>query len=295
MPDVRVGTCSWKYPSWAGLVYSSASGVDYLAEYARRWRTVEIDQWFWTLPEPATAAEYAAAVPADFRFTVKLPNALSLTHFYRKKGEADPRPNPQFLSAPLFGDVLERLSPLAGKVGVLMLQFEYLNRQKMPSRDEFLSRLDTFLDEVSAARLGGQALFAARGDDTGGPCLGIELRNPRWLDSTWFELLARRGLASVFLEGYYMPPVTTLYHEVGSLLRGATVVRLHGPDREGMEKATGERWDRIIAAKDAELPGIAAMIRDMADHGLTVFLNVNNHYEGSAPLTIERLAGLGIQ
>jgi uncharacterized protein YecE (DUF72 family) len=295
MPGVRVGTCSWKYPSWAGLVYSRAAGVDYLAEYARRWRTVEIDQWFWALPEPATASEYAAAVPADFRFTVKLPNALSLTHLYRRKGETELRSNPQFLSSSLFADVLDRLSPLAGKVGVLMLQFEYLNRQKMGSRDEFLARLGGFLDAVSAARLGGDALFAAHGGDPHGPSLGVELRNPNWLDTAWFEFLARRGVSSVFLQGYYMPPVTALYEKVGSRLRGSTVVRLHGPDREGMEKASGERWDRIIAAKDAELPGIAAMIRDMADHGLTVFLNVNNHYEGSAPLTIERLSSLGIR
>jgi uncharacterized protein YecE (DUF72 family) len=292
MPGVRVGTCSWKYPSWAGLVYSGAAGADYLRQYAQRWRTVEIDQWFWTLPEPATAAEYAAAVPADFRFTVKLPNALSLTHFYRKKGEAELRPNPQFLSAPLFEDVLERLAPLAGRVGALMLQFEYLNRQKMPSRGEFIARLAGFLDEVRGARLGGEALFDGGGDD--GPRLGVEVRNPAWLDASWFEFLAARGLASVFLQGYYMPPVTDVYGKARGKLGGATVVRLHGPDREGMEKASGERWDRIIAPKDAELQAIASMILDMADHGLTVYLNVNNHYEGSAPLTIEKLALLGI-
>ncbi len=291
---MRVGTCSWKYPSWAGLVYSGTAGTDYLAQYARRWRTVEVDQWFWTLPEPATAAEYAASVPADFRFTIKLPNALSLTHFYRKKGEAEPRPNPQFLSAPLFAEVLERLAPLAGRVGVLMLQFEYLNRQKMPSRGEFLARLSSFLDQVRGARLGSEALFDGGRAPDGGLCLGIECRNPTWLDKAWFDFLSASGLASVFLQGYYMPPVTAVYEKARGKLRGTTVVRLHGPDREGMEKASGEKWDRIIAAKDAELPAIASMIRDMADHGLTVYLNVNNHYEGSAPLTIERLAGLGI-
>jgi uncharacterized protein YecE (DUF72 family) len=268
--------------------------VNYLAEYARRWRTVEIDQWFWTLPEPATASEYAAAVPDDFLFTVKLPNALSLTHFYRKRGETGLRPNPQFLSAALLADILERLSPLAGRVGMLMLQFEYLNRQKMASRDEFLSRLDAFFDAAAGARFGGEPIFPRAGESTSGPALAIELRNPNWLDGKWFEFLARRGLANVFLQGYYMPPVAPLYERFGALLRGSTAVRLHGPDREGMEKASGESWDRIIAPKDAELADIAAMVRDMADHGLTVFLNVNNHYEGSAPLTLQKLEALGI-
>ncbi len=47
---LRIGTCSWKYPSWEGLVYSRSAGIDYLAEYARRYNTVEVDQWFWALP-----------------------------------------------------------------------------------------------------------------------------------------------------------------------------------------------------------------------------------------------------
>jgi uncharacterized protein YecE (DUF72 family) len=72
-------------------------------------------------------------------------------------------------------------------------------------------------------------------------------------------------------------------------VRGAAVVRLHGPDREGMEKATGESWDRIIAPRDTELDRVVAMINDMRGRSMTIYLNVNNHYEGSAPLTIERL------
>jgi uncharacterized protein YecE (DUF72 family) len=284
MSGVRVGTCSWKYPSWAGLVYSRAAGIDYLAEYAKRYATVEVDQWFWTLPDPETARAYAASVPADFRFTIKLPNALSLTHFRKKKGETELRANSQFLSAAVLDDVLARLSPMAGKIGILMLQFEYLNRQKMQSRDQFLSHLARFVEEA-------RPLLAAHG----GPPLAIELRNPNWLDTKWFEFLAERGLAHVFLQGYYMPPVAPLHESFGSLLRGNVVVRLHGPDREGMEKASGERWDRIIAPRDAELSAVAAMVRDMDAHGLTVYLNVNNHYEGSAPLTIERLSALGIR
>ena len=84
MAGLRIGTCSWKYPSWKGLVYSRSVGADYLSEYARMYSTVEVDQWFWALPERKTASEYAAATPGDFRFTVKLPNELSLTQFYKR-------------------------------------------------------------------------------------------------------------------------------------------------------------------------------------------------------------------
>jgi len=85
MGRLRIGTCSWRYPSWAGLVYSSPRGINYLAEYATRYDSVEIDQWFWSLfgvdsvrlPDPAAVAEYRASVPDEFRFTVKAPDSLT--------------------------------------------------------------------------------------------------------------------------------------------------------------------------------------------------------------------------
>ena len=277
MGGLRIGTCSWKYPSWQGIVYSRATGIDYLAEYSRRYDSVEIDQWFWALPERSTAAEYAAATPADFRFTIKLPNALSLTHFYRRKGEENLKPNPQFLSPELFEDVLTRLEPLHGKIGMLMLQFEYLNKQKMPSAQAFQDVLARFADAIPRILP-----------------LGIELRNPRWIDAHYFDLLKAHALSHVFLQGYYMPPVEQTWAAHAHRLQGTVVVRLHGPDREGMEKLSGESWDRIIAPKDDELSRLAAMINDMRGRSLTVYLNVNNHYEGSAPLTIERLRERGL-
>jgi len=277
MAALRVGTCSWKYPSWNGLVYSRASGINYLAEYALKYTTVEIDQWFWTLPEPAAAGEYAAATPGDFRFSIKLPNALSLTHFYRKRGETTLRPNPEFLSPAVFGDVLGRLEPLEAKIGVLMLQFEFMNREKMESRSAFLQGLRRFFEGAPRRQP-----------------VAIEPRNAQWIDDRYFLFLAEYGLSHVFLQGYRMPPIEETWKRYADLVQSPVVVRLHGPDREGMEKAAGESWDRIIAPKDDELDRVAAMIQDMRDRSLTVYQNVNNHYEGSAPRTIERLRERGI-
>ena len=81
--DIRIGTCSWKYESWRGLVYSDAPGINYLAEYSKKYTCVEVDQWFWSLfgpdkvvlPQPRDVSQYAASVPEDFRFGIKLPNS----------------------------------------------------------------------------------------------------------------------------------------------------------------------------------------------------------------------------
>jgi uncharacterized protein YecE (DUF72 family) len=258
-------------------VYSKASGIDYLSEYAVHFDSVEIDQWFWTLPEPETAAQYAAVTPDDFRFTVKLPNAVSLTHFYKKRGETALRPNPEFLSLPVYQDVLARLAPLAPKIGMLMLQFEYLNKQKMASQQEFLRLLGQFVDAAPREL-----------------ALAVEPRNPSWIDQRYFEFLAEKRLSHVFLQGYYMPSVFETWRKYGGLVRDSAVVRLHGPDREGIEKQTGESWDRIVAPKDEDLARLIDMVTDMRDRSMTVYLNINNHFEGSAPLTIERLRERGL-
>jgi hypothetical protein len=42
MKQIRIGTCSFNYPSWKGLVYSGNSAESFLTQYARRFDTVEV-------------------------------------------------------------------------------------------------------------------------------------------------------------------------------------------------------------------------------------------------------------
>ena len=273
--SIRVGTCSWKYPSWAGLVYSRAEGIDYLAEYARKYSTVEIDQWFWAMPDPGQAESYRSVVPETFSFTVKAYGGLTRATQGRRGAQA--KPNPDFLSAELYARFLDSLSGLRSSCGAVMLQFEYLNRQKIASEEEFLRRLDSFLALVPRD-----------------VPIAVETRNSSYLGREYFSLLRDRKAAHVFLQGYWMPQVPELYERCRDYLVGTPIVRLHGPDREGMEEATGGAWDRIVTPRDDELRGIAAMTLDMRKRGLDVYLNVNNHFEGSAPLTIQKLLALGV-
>jgi uncharacterized protein YecE (DUF72 family) len=52
---------------------------------------------------------------------------------------------------------------------------------------------------------------------------------------------------------------------------------------------TGKRWDRIVIPKDEEIGDILDTIGRLLSRGVDIFLNVNNHYEGSAPLTIRKI------
>ncbi len=282
---IRIGTCSWKYPSWSGLVYSAPQGINYLEEYARTYDSVEVDQWFWSLfagdkvklPDESVVAEYRQAVGDDFRFTVKVPNSLSLTHHYKPKKSDPLAPNPHFLSPDLWESFIDSLSGIHDVLGPLILQFEYLNKQKMKSRAEFVEQLGRFLQAVPA-----------------GPGIAVELRNARYVDASWFDFLGEHGACPVLLQGYWMPPITELYAKFKKELAAqkSVIIRLHGGDRKEIEERTGKSWDKIVEPRDHELEEVSRMADELAGGGVQVFVNVNNHYEGSAPRTIEKLREL---
>lgn len=280
---VQFGTCSWKFPSWEGLVYSAADGINYLEEYARAFDTVEIDQWFWSLfgldtvslPKPETVAEYLSSVPETFRFSIKAPNSITLTHVYKRSRKDPNAPNPHFLSPELTSRFLSLIEPMREQTSVVMFQFEYLNKQKISDRAAFLAHLDGFFASLP-----------------GGWTYGVEPRNPQYLERDYFELLRRHGISHVFCQGYYMPPVQSIYPKVADLLVSPAVIRLMGPDRAEIERKTGKRWDAAVDPKDEDLAGIADVVEDMLARGQQVIVNVNNHYEGSAPITIRKLRDL---
>jgi uncharacterized protein YecE (DUF72 family) len=147
----------------------------------------------------------------------------------------------------------------------------------MPSQARFLELLEGFFSRIPP----------------GPPCV-LEPRNPHWLNGPYFAMLKRRGLGHCFLQGYYMPAVAGLCSQWARELASSApaVVRLHGPDRAGMEKASGGRWDRIVEARDRELEEVVDSVAGLLANGFEVYLNVNNHYEGSAPLTIEKILRL---
>lgn len=279
----HIGTCSWKYESWAGLVYSSKRPANYLNEYSQHYNTVEVDQWFWSLfagnqvvlPKPETVREYAASVPDDFIFGIKVPNSITLTHHYGKGRSGPLKLNPYFLSVELMEKFLKSLEPIHSRLGPIMFQFEYLNKQKMSGPAEFMDHLGTFVEQLP-------------GDFT----YCVELRNPNWINQRYFDFLQTHQLNHVFLQGYYMPSIFDLYQRYKDKLKDLVVIRLHGPDRKGIEKQTGKNWNQIVAPKDENLSHLIEMLSDLAIREIEAYVYVNNHFEGSAPRTIERIQEL---
>jgi len=153
------------------------------------------------------------------------------------------------------------------------LQFEYLNKQKMNSFSVFQEKIYEFHSNLP--------------NDI--PPIGIEIRNPNYLKQQYFELLQDLKIINVFLEGYYMPSVAGVYDQFKNYVQGMSIIRLHGPDRKGIEKIAKDDWNKIYIDRQKEINLIVDMIKDLNNKKVDLFVNVNNHFEGSAPLTIERI------
>ena len=77
-PEIRLGTSSWFFPGWRGLVYEGvypqpALSKKGLAAYAQipLLRTVSLDRTFYAAITTIEYARYATQVPAGFSFVVK--------------------------------------------------------------------------------------------------------------------------------------------------------------------------------------------------------------------------------
>src|SRR5581483_9955767 len=92
---LRLGTSSWAYEGWRGIVYhrpysKSRFAQDCLAEYAAcqpagrpLFRTVCIDHTFYRPGGPDQLAHYAAQVPEDFHFCSKVWEKVTIPVYAR--------------------------------------------------------------------------------------------------------------------------------------------------------------------------------------------------------------------
>jgi len=255
--------------------YSAA----YLPQYARHFRTVEVDSWFYKLPDPSDAEEYTTLVPPDFTFACKLTESISLTHERTRDKSSPPIPNPDFLSVETYGQFVSNIGALIPQVFLLELEFEYLNKQKMPDLAAFMRVIESFVAGLDARGLRNTVPLA------------IECRNANYLKREYFRFLKDHGIAHVFSEKIYLPHVYELYSQFGDLIGDRVAIRMLGGDRKEIESKTNGNWNEIVDPKP-DLPEVASMIADLAHGSRIVKVYLNNHYEGSAPKSIERLKAI---
>ncbi|WP_337944920.1 DUF72 domain-containing protein, partial [Sutterella wadsworthensis] len=158
---MRLGTSTWNFPGWRGIIWSRGSGLTGLAEngltaYSKNplLRTVGLDRNFYRALTTAHFAHYAAQVPEDFRFIVKAPREV--TDPYERDDRGRPTgTNPLFLNAHAAVDKF--LGParlgLGRKAGPLVFQFSpvpHPELRTLEARIKLFERITTFLAELRA-------------------------------------------------------------------------------------------------------------------------------------------------
>lgn len=123
---VKVGCAGWSLPrAWWPQFPPEGS---HLQRYAARLNAVEINSSFYRPHQAGTYARWAASVPADFRFSVKLPKTI--THEQRLQG-----------CAPLLETFLAQVANLGDKLGCLLVQLPPSLAFDAPTARDFLATL----------------------------------------------------------------------------------------------------------------------------------------------------------
>lgn len=282
---VRLGTSSWSFPGWTGIVYDRAASSATLARtglaaYARHplLRTVGVDRTYYAPISAEEFAAYAAAVPADFRFLVKAPESLTTVRFpdHPRHGEQRGAASRAFLDAGYAADAI--CAPLAGglgdKAGVLVFQFAPQPLALLGGPGRFAERLHAFL-----GRLPRGLVYA------------VELRAESLFTPAYRQALCDAGACHVVNVHPTMPPPAA---QAAQLVADApaVVVRWMLGHGQRYEEAR-ERYlpfDRLVDEDPAARGEIATLCRAAAARGRDVYVVINNKAEGSAPRSAARLA-----
>ena len=84
---ILAGTSGWSFKEWKGSFYPKDLPDDgQLSYYAGRFPTVEINNTFYRMPRESVLMDWAAKVPASFRFAIKA--SQRITHHGRLKDVA---------------------------------------------------------------------------------------------------------------------------------------------------------------------------------------------------------------
>lgn len=285
-PLIHLGTSSWSFPGWRGVVYDRAAtesqlARDGLAAYAQHplLRCVGIDRTFYAPLSRDVFARYAGQTPPRFRFLCKAFDGVTSPTIRVAAKHAAPRfePSEHFLDAAFAAEQVvapfaEGLGPSAGP---LVFQFTPLPQRRIAPPQRFIDELHRFLVALPTGLL-----------------YAVELRNDDLLCPAYAAALTAAGVAHCFNVHPTMPPVAIQRERLAFDDQPAVVVRwmLNRRFNYREAKQAYAPFDRIIDADDAARRDIAELCGEAATRGRPAFVAINNKAEGSAPLTVRRLA-----
>jgi uncharacterized protein YecE (DUF72 family) len=294
---VFVGTSSWKYPGWRGMLYDESRYAyrgkfavsrfekNCLSEYAEVFKTVCVDAAYYKFPDAKYLTGLVSQVPEDFQFAFKVTDEITVKKFPNmpRHGVRAGKPNEHFLDAELFANAfLKPCEPFRRNIGLLMFEFSRFYPSDYEHGRDFAADLDKFFGALPK----------------GWP-YAVEMRNKHWLQPDYFQCLARNGVTHVFNSWEAMPSVSEQMAIQGSLTNPAlTAARfLLKPGRKYEEAVkTFEPYDRVQEPNDdARAAGSQLIAAGITAAGKRqTFIYVNNRLEGNALETIAAMTAFTI-
>jgi uncharacterized protein YecE (DUF72 family) len=277
--NLHLGTSSWSFPGWEGIVYAQMYAVPVLARhglaaYAQHplLNSVNLDSTFYRAQTVEQLARYAAEVPDDFRFVVKAYSGLTTEPQSARGLRAGTEP--VFLDAPfatraVVEPLVEGLGP---KLGVVLFQFSPLGSRHTRAPGPFVERLGSFLSALPR-----------------GPAYAVELRDPEILGPQYEAALAQAGAVHCSSVHSRMPPVD---QQVAQAPDGPLLIRwmLQAGDDYQSAGARFAPFNRILEPDKLNRSRIVDLMKRGLSSRRDVYVMAANNAEGSAPLTLFELA-----
>jgi uncharacterized protein YecE (DUF72 family) len=252
--NVYVGTSGWTYPDWLGSFYPADSKPqDMIQYYARYFRAVEIDSTYYTIPARSVVAGWKENTPPGFVFAAQVPGVIT----HQKVMKDCQHELTTFLnSVELLGD----------RLGPLLLQFPYFNRNTFASRAQFDKLLLPFLKTLPR-----EFKFA------------VEIRNKNWISWDFLEILRDHSVAFVVIAQAWMPSIDVLARALDLLCGDFFYARFIGDRKE----VKAQHWDNLSEDKTSELIVWIEELKKIADRASRTYAFFNNHYAGFAPGSVK--------
>ena len=239
MPDSRskllAGASGYSFKEWCGPFYPEKMKADQmLAFYSARLPTVEINNTFYRMPQPAVLEQWKATVPEGFRFSIKA--SRRITHMSRIKAES---------SADSVQYLYRMLASLGDKRGPVLFQLPPQLKRDVPRLEAFLALLPAdhraafefreaswFDDAVYAALKGAGAslCFSEREDDTPPPLVET---------APW-------GYVRLRLENYTADDLARWAERIaGTGWRETYAYFMHEPTAPGYARTLLDAWEKL--------------------------------------------------
>jgi uncharacterized protein YecE (DUF72 family) len=251
-----LGASNWTGDGWLGSFYpENANPQEFLPLYAEHFNTVEIDSTFYRIPTAQMVKGWWERTPEGFIFAAKIPQII-----IHKKVLVDAEDD--LIAFLKVMDILE------DKLGPLLFQFPYFNREKFRGIGFFLERLAPFLANLPK-----------------GYQWALEVRNKNWLSEKLYSVLRMHGVALALVDQAWMLRPKQWFETGDPVTADFTFIRWIG-DRKAIEERT-KVWNQTIIDRTDDLLEWAEIIKSLRRRVRLIYAYANNHYGGYAPDTIK--------